>query len=446
MMTEAKSRDSLHPTEITHHILTMLAGNALSWVLIGMAMLLLTCQFMSNKNAWLRSGLMAGCLLSAIGARVSRSIVVSSSRIERDYRDISDSQRQQRLYELMKPQAELVNSPGANDKPYEPDRLWRWALFQEKPNKYPHVVLLAATGEGKTTLAEWLMNLFGGQKIVLHPHYQEGSNDFSSADAILGAGRDYKVIGAFIADLVQEMDDRYKLTKQQLESKPWLTIVVDEVPAVAKNCDTFSSNLITLISEARKVRIRLIILLQADGVKVLGIEGQGDMRESLAYVRMGSFAIRYAQELVNKTQAEKGLIKWLKQFEDYPAPCMVEDLPAIIPDFSLALHQPIAAAPTAIEGQSAEPAANHQADPVRWLNRCWDAEPGESEPDVSRFTVEDLTLQQAQNRIAELRTAGLNQTQIIFILWRAKRGGGKTYQDALAQYKLITGDDEESLN
>lgn len=45
-----------------------------------------------------------------------------------------------------------------------------------------------------------------------------------------------------------------------------------------------------------------------------------------------------------------------------------------------------------------------------------------------------------RQRIKDLKAAGMNQTQIILAVWGAKKGGTKRYQQALAEYKQLTGE------
>lgn len=111
---------------------------------------------------------------------------------------------------------------------------------------------------------------------------------------------------------------------------------MDELPAIAKNCgDATIEHLISLIFEARKFRIRLIVLAQADSVKVLKLEGQGSVRENLTYIRLGSYAKDHAKSLVNKKLTDPRLTDWLS---DYDRPAMVEDIPAVVPLISHGQH------------------------------------------------------------------------------------------------------------
>src|SRR4028118_1950460 len=60
----------------------------------------------------------------------------------------------------------------------------------------------------------------------------------------------------------------------------------------------------------------------------------------------------------------------------------------------------------------------------------------------SRFTQLNLTREQAKELIKQLRTAQLNQTQIIESLWRCKKGGSVSWKAAYAQFKRLIGEQE----
>lgn len=55
------------------------------------------------------------------------------------------------------------------------------------------------------------------------------------------------------------------------------------------------------------------------------------------------------------------------------------------------------------------------------------------------FMNQQFTLPEARVQVAGLIDIGLNQTQIIQILWKAKKGGTEAYKIAVAEYKFLTG-------
>jgi hypothetical protein len=59
-----------------------------------------------------------------------------------------------------------------------------------------------------------------------------------------------------------------------------------------------------------------------------------------------------------------------------------------------------------------------------------------------RFTQLYLTREQAKELIKQLRTAELNQTQIIESLWRCKKGGSESWKAAYAQFKRLIGEQD----
>ena len=63
---------------------------------------------------------------------------------------------------------------------------------------------------------------------------------------------------------------------------------IDVVPEIA-------STMNSLIREARKVKLRLILLIQSDLVDDLGIKGKGAIRKCFRFVRLGEFAKEYAK-------------------------------------------------------------------------------------------------------------------------------------------------------
>ena len=95
-----------------------------------------------------------------------------------------------------------------------------------------------------------------------------------------------------IRSAVVEMDRRYKLWDRGEDVGPHINIIWDETLAsIAYAPDSLVDDWLALLREARKVRIRLIVLPHNDRVESLGIEGRGAEREHLTYVRLGKAAI-----------------------------------------------------------------------------------------------------------------------------------------------------------
>lgn len=232
-----------------------------------------------RRAHWLRTGMIGGGLAAAVMAYLAKENVVQRALIGLDAQDISAASRQQRYYEAMKPGADALAIELPAEQ-WEPS-LFDWGRLVSEPNRFPHVILLGTTGDGKTTLAEWLHAGMEGEHIALHPHWQDSDDpmdpsDFEYCRDVIGGGRNFPAIADYLAGLHDEMTKRANLTRAQLRSRPLLSVVIDELPAIAKNCSEGTTEaIISLLFEARKFRIRLMLLAQADSVKILGLEGQG---------------------------------------------------------------------------------------------------------------------------------------------------------------------------
>lgn len=293
-----------------------------------------------------------------------------------------------------------------------------WPLLRDSVT-YPHLLILGKTGAGKTTLARRVITDWGGQALVITPHCKPGEWGELKVE---GAGRNYAEIGRAIAGLVDEMTRRYRLYSSGIEDYPTWSIVIDEVPAIMANCPDAGSHLKELAREARKVKMRLLVLSQGDEVKTLGIEGEGSVRESFTRVLLRGFI----EKLPESVRSELG---------EYPYPCLVNGVVADIdhlPD--LPIVEPLqddcspAAATTAqrLEAIYSGPAM----EPQRPNN-------GDNGP---TYTPDNLSHQQAVERIQQLKQSRLSQTKIIETLWGVKAGSNRPYETARAEYKTITGE------
>jgi len=192
--------------------------------------------------------------------------------------------------------------------------LFDWSDLAARPNFYPHLLLLGKTGAGKTHLAEKLLSLLLGDRLVISPHVRP--NEFPGVPKV-GMGRDYGAIAEALAELEQEMQQRYEQYAKGIDAGRWLNVVIDEYPAIAAYCKNASGVTQVLAREARKVRIRLVILSQGAEVKTLGIEGQGSLRECFTFCRGRGFVEDHARRLKSEAVA-----RWVQL---QPFPWMVED-------------------------------------------------------------------------------------------------------------------------
>lgn len=201
--------------------------------------------------------------------------------------------------------------------------LFNWEELKTKPDDFAHLMICGKTGSGKSLLAEWLLSLLGGELIAISPHLRP--QDFQGARHI-GGGRNYDAIAEEFSRIYEEMNSRYEYYNMGRDDFEPINIVCDEMPAIMANCEEVPEQFKALIREARKVRIRLIVLSQGTEVKALKLEGEGSVRDSLSFIRLGNFATQYAKKL-----GDESLTNWIKAQK---RPCLVDEFPAIVPDLS----------------------------------------------------------------------------------------------------------------
>lgn len=172
----------------------------------------------------------------------------------------------------------------------------------------PHLMIAGRTNAGKTTLASAILaeRIQGGDEVlVIDPHDQP--DKWYGIQAV-GGGRQYGAILATLDQVIAEMDARYQAFKTGTPTSAFsrLTVLVDEVPAIMDAClnerrkmiDARWSNFARQLgSEARKVRISVILLTQSVLVQDIGINTA--MRKNFSRIALGDETRRLLNEEEN---------------------------------------------------------------------------------------------------------------------------------------------------
>ena len=255
------------------------------------------------------------------------------------------------MWETVQTQAQVI---APTEQPLLPPPTFDWDRFNTEPDTYAHLAIVGPTGSGKSTLAEALATQLGGITLAIAPHRKPG--DFKALGQRVycggrnyGTGKDKLVdfqslldgtagrvsVMSVIQALLGEMNRRYQLWDRGEDVGPFVNVIWDEILAAIATCPTTLVGWwLILLREARKVKIRLIVLPQNDRVKSLGMEGQGADRENLSYVRLGKTAIAHAKSLEKSQPGIQALVQSQRR------PCLVEDCPAIVPEYNPAMAVP----------------------------------------------------------------------------------------------------------
>jgi hypothetical protein len=147
------------------------------------------------------------------------------------------------------------------------------------------VLVHGAKESGKTTLLLWLMAA-RPNALIVDPH---GSPGKWPNCHMVGAGREFEAIGATLEQIRALMTERYgqiargDVGEGQHEK---LTLFVDEYRAIVQNVPSAKGIIATLLTEARKANIDIVLVSHSRNVKALGLDGEGDLREGFAFVHL----------------------------------------------------------------------------------------------------------------------------------------------------------------
>ena len=295
---------------------------------------------------------------------------------------------------------------------------------------FHHLMILAPTGWGKSTVAHYILDHLNGDQIIVDPH---ATPKTWGGLPVAGQGRNYEEIKTFFELSLKEMNDRYQRRNKGDTNYSKLYILLDEFPAIAKAIggDEFKEWVQVMLCEARKVKISLIMLSQGKSVKTLGLEGQSELLENLTIIRGKGFAKSHARSL-----KDESLQDWLAEQE---RPATIDDDRLIVPDLSS--YKPLLN--TIPTDESLKLLGNHDDQQNQFFEKprtlaetSFDAiEPTEPvEPVVNDWT-EITPKQQAEllNRIS----LGQSQNKIMEEFFKVRKGGSIRYRNAKKIYDEV---------
>lgn len=206
----------------------------------------------------------------------------------------------------------------ANGKPGQPTELElrTWALFNRpsiqavaagQPMLLPGItqidllaaldsvqrcLIVGASDTGKTTLLQWLVSrrLNTSKVIVIDPHSYPAK--YPAGADVIGQGRNYHEIERALTALVKLMTKRYDeigrgLVAEMAHSR--VTILIDEWRAITGNLGKPAGDAIkALLTESRKAAFSVFVASHSDRAKPLGLEGEYDLKDGFAIVRLSN--------------------------------------------------------------------------------------------------------------------------------------------------------------
>ncbi|RME79668.1 MAG: hypothetical protein D6784_00410 [Chloroflexi bacterium] len=150
-------------------------------------------------------------------------------------------------------------------------------------------LIVGPSDAGKTTLLQWIISrrLSNSRVVVIDPHAWPGK--WPGGCTVIGTGRNYSEIDRALTGLVQLMTKRYDEIGRGLVAEMAhrrITVVIDEWRAIVQNVKTASDCIKTLLTESRKAAFTVFVASHSERVRALGIEGEGDLKDGFAVVRL----------------------------------------------------------------------------------------------------------------------------------------------------------------
>lgn len=148
------------------------------------------------------------------------------------------------------------------------------------------VLIIGASGAGKTNLLQWMVSRRGGGVLVIDPHAAPGK---WAGAKVVGIGSNFPEIEATLDNLIELMVRRYQDIGQGLVREgehPRLTIIIDEWMSIAYQCQNAQDVLVRLLTESRKAAFSVIIGSHSERVKSLGLDGKGDLKDGFLFIRL----------------------------------------------------------------------------------------------------------------------------------------------------------------
>lgn len=201
---------------------------------------------------------------------------------------------------------------------------WKQLIVSEGNDQFKPRLVVGTTGDGKTTLFEYLFNeVISADYEVFTTTWQQGL--FTGASRVWNGSKE-------VADGAEQLQTEYRRRQRLYVSNTYAPVrhyVFDEYRDLARNVKDLPEKVLDWVAQMRKLYQVLWLGVHTANVATLKFEGEGEMRRAFTIIRLGQFAIDYARELVTRGVYPP---EFLAYVESMKRPVMVDDLPALIPE------------------------------------------------------------------------------------------------------------------
>lgn len=344
-----------------------------------------------------------------------------------DVNDPGDKVEGDEAQRLPKPEPD----PETKIEPIKRIDLSKQVLKMPPLTDYPACLVFGAPGGGKSTFARKIVDKkleAGHEVVVLDPHYKLGAWEGCK---VYGKAYDYDEIDEQIFEFCEEVKDRYHqlATEPNPVFKPF-SLICDEFTMWGKRCTRAGELLWTVVTDIRKVNCFCTLIGHTNTLTGLGGKNAAGaarlILEAVLEIEIDSKQDPVSGRAVPAFQAWVKL-PGMKRKDAFGV--------RIEPDTDTIENR---------EGDRTQSALVADL-PDELSGDIWEVtdeeektEQSESAPDrgSGRFTNLNLDYEAARQHVL-LLTENHNQTEIIWMLWKARPGKTQAYETALSEFKEL---------
>lgn len=209
------------------------------------------------------------------------------------------------------PTAQLALTVGSIDVNWKPDNLITDPVeYIQKKQK--HVALVGGTGDGKSTLTQYLSSKIGGRVVVYDSDAKPDDWSWLDQKDVIGRKGNFKAIDTAMGNDLKTLEELVELRGEGGDNAiagRERFVIAEEFPILVDECDHAATWIKRHAKRGRRYKQFICALAQNDTAENFGLQGDKDTLYScFCLVRLGQFGRDYARTKLKDPQLEQ----WLK--------------------------------------------------------------------------------------------------------------------------------------
>ncbi|MBD2415861.1 hypothetical protein FACHB389_29370 [Nostoc calcicola FACHB-389] len=300
---------NLHPSQLHQYLLLYNRAKWSFWgsLVVSCGLLFLGATQKPQSKPWI---LGAGVATLEVGRRhrqTAKLLLESLGDIERasrlNFQALARTQTQTT--------AQLALTVGAIDGNWQPENMITDPVeYIQKKQK--HVALIGGTGDGKSTLTQFLSSKIGGRVVVYDSDAKPDDWSWLDQNDVIGRKGNFKAIDTAMGKDLENLEDLVQLRGEGGDNAiagRERFVIAEEFPILVDECGNASPWLKKHAKRGRRYRQFILAIAQNDTAENFGLQGDKDTLYScFVLVRLGQFGRDHARTKLKDPQLEQ----WLK--------------------------------------------------------------------------------------------------------------------------------------